>query len=254
MCKKELAWRYQMSIFSSERLHASAPAKRRCKIMAKIRIPEEALPALQIIAKLDGKVFESLLSAIKNASPTLDPSQFPEQIDLKKIGISEEETDEIFSTLIGLYMAKENNDVSSNQLSEDIGGAISELKADGFDFSQVKIKLVERLKLLLGFDKSLGVTAKAMDVLTEQERTYCSARILTDIRPVFTSSVTSPSGAMIIHNLQIRFHSGKEHEEFYFALDTNDIKQLKSVVERAEEKAKALQTVIETAKLPYLKP
>jgi hypothetical protein len=54
--------------------------------------------------------------------------------------------------------------------------------------------------------------------------------------------------------LQIGFHEGgtKEHKEFYVALDTDDIQALKEVINRAERKTIALQTIIKSSKLPYL--
>ena len=243
-----------MSIFSPNRLHASASAKRWCKFMAKIRIPEAAVPALQIIATLDDGNFSALIAVFTRAKPTLKPWQFLDQIDSGDIGISERTVAEVFDALIGLYMAKDGHGVSANEMSEDIGEAVLDIENKEFDFKPVKTKLVERLKVLLGFDKSLAVTAKALDVMTEDERTYCEARILSDVRPVFTASLKSPSGAVIIHNLKISFHSNREHEDFYVAMDTDDLKNLKAAIERAEEKTAALESLIEAGKVPYLKP
>ncbi len=57
---------------------------------------------------------------------------------------------------------------------------------------------------------------------------------------------------MIIHMLQIGFHTGGEHREYYFALDADDIRKLKGVIERAEKKTTALQAILKKAEVNYL--
>ena len=112
--------------------------------------------------------------------------------------------------------------------------------------------LQNRLTTLLGFDDSLGVTAKAVDVMTEKSRVFCGARILSDIRPVFATGSDSATSAVIIHNLQIGYHSSGDHQEFYVALDTEDIKTLKGLIVRAEKKTLALKGMLSKAGMNYL--
>jgi hypothetical protein len=48
----------------------------------------------------------------------------------------------------------------------------------------------------------LRVSAKAKLLHTEYEHSFCSARILTDIRPVYDNGVKGPtSSAIIMHTL-----------------------------------------------------
>ncbi len=105
---------------------------------------------------------------------------------------------------------------------------------------------------LLGAE-AFTLTAKAQDLQTDDERTFCRARILTDLRPVFGTNIEDgPKGMVIIHLLKLGFHQASErhHDEFYVALDADDLQTLKKVVERAQSKAKILRATV--SNLPVL--
>lgn len=104
--------------------------------------------------------------------------------------------------------------------------------------------------------KGLQVMASAMDVASEHENTFCSARILTDLRPVFGQEVSEPPVASVLgHTLLISYHddTGKIRE-FHFALDAEDLGKIEEVIGRALIKEKSLRAWIATDdnKLPVL--
>src|ERR1035438_229170 len=150
---------------------------------------------------------------------------------------------------------KDRRGIDSQEFADEISKSVLASASKDFDFSPEKGRILNsRLQKLLSFDKTLAVTSKAYDVLTEHAHTFCRARIISDIRPVFTNTVESANGAVIIHNLQIGFHEGGdgEHKEFYVALDTDDIQALKEVVIRAEKKTIALRSILKSSSVPYL--
>lgn len=103
----------------------------------------------------------------------------------------------------------------------------------------------EKLVSLLSV-KPLNVSAKAIDLQTEDERVFCDARILTDLRPVFGSdSAATPEGLTIVHILKLGYDQGGErHRDFYVALNADDLQTLRKVIDRAEAKAKSLKNAI----------
>jgi hypothetical protein len=220
-------------------------------IMASINIPDEALPDLKKIAQTTEEVFNSLISAITETTPTLRPIQFEKEIAAKVKSISSEELRSILGTTFFLYRLKEKADVSPKEFSEAVSNSTAVSQSDDLSLEQ-KDGLKKRLELLLGLDKPLGVTAKALDVMTHHENIFYSARIFSDIRPVFSEKPATVSAAVIIHNLQIGFGHSGSRQEIYFALDTNDIQELKEVIERAEQKTIALKSIIAKADVPYL--
>ena len=70
----------------------------------------------------------------------------------------------------------------------------------------------------------MGLDSKADDLRTEDERVFCTAKILTDLRPVFGSHVEDgPHGMIVVHLLKIGYHSGSEKlHEFFVSLDSGD--------------------------------
>ena len=218
-----------------------------------IQVPKDALPDLKRIAEMDAALFDPFLHAIGEMQPTLTHGQFASKLAEKLPNMERSAIRSILGTALSLYaiMAKDGTPLLPQELAEGI--ATSSLITKSKDFtSETRKTLSSRLTKLLGFHKTLGVTSKAFDVMTEQERIYCHSRILSDIRPVFTENPETADGAVIIHNLQIAFHRCGEHEEIYIALDTNDLQQLKQVVERAEKKTAALQAMLKTSHVPYL--
>jgi hypothetical protein len=223
--------------------------------MATLNIPKRDLPVLKKILELGNEQFDALISAFGDTKPTLTRGQLVKEISKKVKAIRPDELNDIFRVVFILYSMKQKAGASSQKLAEDVSQSCVESSSDVIHFESEKAGLLSsRIKKLLSFDKTIAVTTKAFDVMTEHKHTFCSARILSDIRPVFTDTPDSASAAVIIHTLQIGFHeSGTgEHKEFYVALDTNDIQKLKEVIERAEKKTVALSSIIKGSKLPYL--
>ena len=75
---------------------------------------------------------------------------------------------------------------------------------------------------------------------------------MSDIRPVFAGSPGDTAGALIIHNLNISYHNGSRHKEFYVALDSDELDELKQVIERAQKKAVSLKLLLKKSSTPYL--
>jgi hypothetical protein len=104
-----------------------------------------------------------------------------------------------------------------------------------------------RLSDLLSTDV-FSIGAKALVLSREQERTFCRARIITDIRPVFGADVTQqPKAAVLIHTFRISYHEGNLLRDFYVLLDSEDIEALRELLDRADAKAKSLESVIKAA-------
>lgn len=77
--------------------------------------------------------------------------------------------------------------------------------------------------------------------------TFCRARTISEVRPVFTEGdALKPEAAIIVHQLNIVFHSGPklDENEFFVTLDSEDLIALKNVVDRALRKDKEIVGVL----------
>jgi len=113
----------------------------------------------------------------------------------------------------------------------------------------------KRLDKVLDIE-ALNVAAKGFALLSEHERLFCSVRIITDARPVYLNKPSGPPDAMVItHILKIDYHVAAGHlDEIYIGIGSNDIKELRSALDRAEEKAKSLQAAFEASKIKFIDP
>ena len=224
--------------------------------MQVVQIPDQELPVLRRIAEYEVGFFDSLLSALASTEATLTAKQLAARVSKRLNGISPSEIFPILNTLCALFYMKDRENVSAETIANAVSeSAIKESAAGNDALSPAQAQLLQsRLKLLLALDQPLGITAKALDIMTENQNVFCGARILSDIRPIFTNQTDKASAAVIVHNLQIGFHNSGtgQHQEFYVSLDTEDIETLKRAIVRAEEKTKALKLILEASKLNYL--
>ena len=110
---------------------------------------------------------------------------------------------------------RDSRDLTASEVAEAVSNASSEIDSKEFQMTGEKREVLSaRLKLLLELDKSIGPTAKAWDIFTKHQRTYCSSRILTDVRPIFTGENPEVSGSVIVHTLALTHHENGEHQEF----------------------------------------
>jgi hypothetical protein len=158
---------------------------------------------------------------------------------------------QILEVLATLYEVKSARDVTVEEFVEDVCDAMESLD------SELRLPHAERAdfagKLLTLLNADLfALVAKAHDLATEDERTFCHARILTDLRPVFGQNVDEGPKAMIVmHTLKLAYHEqGKEkHHDFYVSLDAEDLRTLRKLLDRAEAKAKALNSTVNNIRL-----
>jgi hypothetical protein len=224
--------------------------------MPNVSIPEQELPVLRQIAEFEAAFFDSLITALGSTEATLTAKQLSARVSKKLTGVTPKELFPVLNTISALFYIKDRANVSA----EEIGNSVSEKVLEQFKerkevFPPEQVELLrKRLTALLELDQPLGITAKAVDVMTESHSVFCGARILSDIRPIFTKEPDKATAAVLIHNLQIGFHDGGtgRHQEFYVSMDTQDIETLKQAILRAEEKTKALKSILEASKLTYL--
>jgi len=118
------------------------------------------------------------------------------------------------------------------------------------EWQRLRIFLLHALSL----EGILGTTAKAGIVLTEHERIFENARVMTDFRPIFHVDVSEkPNAGLIIHMLKITCRDKYSRKfDAYYALDSLDVEKLKAILDRAIEKGKTLQKAMGDAGLRIL--
>ena len=92
---------------------------------------------------------------------------------------------EILDTILSLYFSGFHHDMPPEQLAGDVIEAMLETQMEEFQLSNEKQEWFKERLIRVFKIETLLVVAKALGVLQDNEKTFCGARILTDIRPVF---------------------------------------------------------------------
>ncbi len=213
-----------------------------------LRIPESHEAPLLRLASMPAERRAKLLHAIRSATAVLDPDDFISRIctetqsDDKAVG-------EIVRMLLSMYLASDRRRESFPERVVEAAKELWKEDAELVIWSSFSTDLTEILKC----HDSLGVIAKVVDLRSEYARVYCSARVLTDVRPIFGRNPDdAPLGAAIVHTLRITYHDGDDSKDFHVALDSPDLQQLRQLVDRALKKEVTLGTEIEKTSMRVL--
>jgi hypothetical protein len=214
--------------------------------MPSIAIPEFYQPALAKIASMSEGEVEQLRSALEKARPTPNPEVLVANV---RLGLKVDFPDlhDIIQALASMRTAISNGRTSVEAFAQDVARSFPDSKQS----KKAQEGLRKRLIALLTTEP-LALSAKAGNVQHHYERLFASARIVTDLRPVFFEDRTEVAGTMIVHNLSITYLNRGHYQDEFFALDGPDLKLLRKILDRAELKAEALKKLAEETGTTYL--
>jgi len=220
----------------------------------RLQISKQHRSALATFIEYQDKSIEALFAALEQEQPSLRIGSLASRV-ASAAELDASKVESVLQALAGLYLLLARKGVSPATLAQDLVETLNATDEVQLRIEPDKIApFKERVIRALSFEKSLGITAKTLDVMTQHSRTFCSARILTDVRPVFYSDPKKPpAAAVVIHTLQIRYHEGSaDHKEFFVALDNEDLNELSSVLARAKDKAGSVRSLLREKEIPFL--
>jgi hypothetical protein len=171
----------------------------------------------------------------------------------ERLGFASGEIGQVIQATMSLANARADFGNSIPDFVEDL---VRSMKRDQRNELHLEDEQLEQLKKNLSRllnDENLIVASKAVYLRRDYEHRYCRARILTDVRPVFGEDRTiAPVVALIVHDLQVVYHEGSSTKEIHISLGNEDLSSLKLQIERAQEKAQSLKTLLIGIKVPGL--
>jgi hypothetical protein len=211
--------------------------------VAVLKIPEPYRPGVSVLANLPESSYKAILEALSRS-----PSSFTRNRELVAWIASEVKDTpaldlaKLVDTLTSLYRLRLRRPGTSIQtLADDVTVAARDIP--NFKVPE-GVAFTERLAALLALNSLNTIALKAKELQLESERTFCEARIITDVRPVFGENVDDSPSMIIVHTLKLGFHESG-HKDIYVALDAADIASLKKTLERAEDKARKLKALLD---------
>jgi hypothetical protein len=222
--------------------------------MASITIPARYREGLFKISKMGEQDVKEIRAALDSIADTSAPPIIAAQGAVESIKQrNAKDFQQIAEALGSLYSARATRDASTEEFVNEICDAMLTLDSEKFrlperEREQFRLKLIT----LLAAD-FFGIVSKAWDLKTDDEHVFCNVRILTDLRPVFGSSVDEgPKAMVVVHQMRLGYDpSGhiEKHEDFYLTLDADDIRTLRKALDRAETKARSLGAMIKNVRI-----
>lgn len=216
-----------------------------------LRIPERYLPGMRVIADLSRKDVDHVCEVLTDVPERLSTPRLVDLITSAVPRLSDlaEDLLEAISS-VGALITDDplTPDDEIGVIAAEIG-ASPDLGLSGEELSE----FVQRLSALLRL-QALGLAARARNIVSEDERVFHGARILTDLRPVFAAKASDgPMAATVVATLRMDYHRAGERSvsSAYFSLDRSDLTLLRQHIDRALEKTEALRLLAARAELPY---
>jgi hypothetical protein len=223
-----------------------------------LTVPPSHIESVKKFVELSDEQMTLLLKALTLAGPQFNLRDLADKA-LEDVKLPKDLVRGIVQVVGSLYITKDTQNAPTDAFVEEVFLALS--KAGAFskepDDAQAQwAKLRKFLAAALSLEDTVGTAAKAGHILTQHERIFVSARILTDVRAIFHVNTTEkPHSALLIHMLRITYRDmhGNISNEF-FALDSNDIRAFKLLIDRAIQKEETLRKMMKDASIDVLHP
>lgn len=218
--------------------------------MAITRIPEQYRLGFAKIKTLSVAEAETLAVALGKSPRSGGLKGMISIVGAQVPSLKKRDVDDIVRTLYSLYVYRADADTPLPGLISELIGAMRATGDKSLMLTEEEEhEFQDKLTRLLSVTDS-AVASKAELLRSDYAKTFHSAKILTDIRPIFGKPEEIPIGAAITHTLKIEYHEEGEHKEFYIALDADDLQQMRKVLQRADAKASSLKSLLKNANLP----
>ncbi|MGA2217515.1 MAG: hypothetical protein ABSG51_05480 [Terracidiphilus sp.] len=216
--------------------------------LPRLSIPERFRPGIAALADLSQDSFDALIVAIEGNLSADTADLLASELAGRLRSIPQSELAQIVSAIVSLQSLDSRSHVPSSVLASDVWDGLSldsPKLAENIDGDTLKSRVLKVVDA-----KSIHITsAKIHELQTEVERSFCTARILTDVRAAFSDDASElPTGMTVLHTLQIGYHDDTgRHREFYVTLESDDLEGLRDAIDRAEMKKKALEELLAKA-------
>lgn len=222
-----------------------------------LRIPKQQVPYLQQLLDLPDEKISELLEALSSAGHKFNVYDLAADV-AKRTKLPGPLLQGVLQILASLYTTKDSQSSPlASFLDEQVHPAVTGTLGGSADQADNRwAKLHAFLLKALSLDDTVGVATKTGRVMTEHERIFADARILTNVRPIFHLDLSEkPTAAVVVHMLRLttRDVQGTETNKF-FALDANDIRLLKDLIDRAIKKEGTLNRLMKQANVDIIEP
>lgn len=222
-----------------------------------ITVPEQHVALIRKFLELPDAKIKEFVGVLQSANPQFNVADLSDEVS-KRLDLPRDLTSGVIRILGSLYLTRDAGKVPLETfVDQEVGPALKRAGTFSQDTAEAQWKKLRSFLIAaLSLENTLGTAAKAGYVLTQHERIFVNARILTDIRPIFHSNVSEkPGSATLVHMLRMTHRDNhRNYLDEYFALDSNDIRHLKELIDRALKKEETLKALMKNAGVTVLDP
>lgn len=214
--------------------------------MTGFRVPPFQRQAFETLAAVDATAVQALAAKLESLDGDLSKTKVA-GLAASGLDLPDDQAHRVIEAVLGIAGSVEWADISVRDLVEELSQDDAlELEPDA------RGALVENM-LLLAVVPQVSLLARAASLFAEDERSFCTSRTVSDIRPVFSSATeTDVSGALIHHMLKLESHHDGKLESQYLTISREGLSQLRDVLDRAIEKHDSLRGVLKGAGITVL--
>ena len=222
----------------------------------KMVIPDRYKDGLIKITEFSQEKWEKFVAAIADIEPSLElDSDATHALISERLGIEADVAAKIVNALffLCLFFYRHQHGRSTEEFLNDITESFADLiEKEGEDPSKSSI-FREHFSRILASEIPIGVSAKGISLLYDEERVYTRAKVVSDIRPIFLSDPERmPPTALIVHTLMLHYMENGEEKTIFMALDSKDLDELERAVERARKKEETLRAYLSQGSVALL--
>lgn len=224
-----------------------------------LRLPEPFQEPLARLLRLSPASKEQLVAAMAEFEPTLVLADLAESIG-EATNLPESDAHGIAGLLSSLStQCARLSDRHEFSLEDSINSVCESARATGredlqgsdADWESTRGLLIR----LLSHEGGLTTSSKAMDILYQFERLMTDARVFSDVRPVFGADpAKGPDAVILAHTLSLDFFdtSSNDYRSFQLIMDSEDVRVLQRLLERALSKERSLTKTLAARDLKVL--
>lgn len=209
-----------------------------------LRVPPRAVPTLERAAKLTKKQRDLLLALFETDRPALSTGALERGVaEALGADLGEELAEPLLGEVFALAAYADSHGIELSIVSVALAEA-----------TELDLTTTQRANLHLLVESMLSSRAvsqlgKAIGMAQEHERLLHTARIFTEVRPVFDDVDDEPSGALITQRLRLDYFKDGKIEAIEIALTGDDIDMLREMLDRADKKAVSMIRTLNSASI-----
>lgn len=197
-----------------------------------LNIPEKRLNEIRALNDLAIKDLEVFLSEIRKEKFQDISELESKNFSFSQPNLNKKNLQKIISAFQGLYFIREYSGVETEKLIEDLAYELNE------DYDET---FKDKFLTVLNND-NIRILVKAHRLHYDNESLFSNSRIISDIRPVFSSDPSEiPSDMVVNHTLKLSLTNNGKDKEVYASLDVEDLRKLQKSINRAIKKDKTLR-------------